>query len=931
MASFKFPENLDALWSGEGPSRPQRQKVSRGGGSARAWLIGIAGLVFLFILAAVGRGIYTEWLWFESLGFSSIYTTILATRTWLFFAGALAFLALLMANLILARRLSPAVGDTLVIGQDVVVVHRMADIGVLAIAVFFSMIFGLVTTGKWETVLRFSHATSFGISDPLLGRDVAFYVFELPLYDFLQGWGMWAIALTLIFTAAIYGLNLSFRSSAFTPAIKGHLSALGAIALFLISWNYRLSIFDLVYSDRGVIFGASYTDVHAQLVAWWILIFVAAICGLLLSINVFRRIRRLPLISVGIWLAAAILFGSIYPAVVQKFVVEPSELARERPYIEHNIRLTRLAFGLDGIEERDIPVELAPSDQDIAKNASTMNNIRLWDYRPLKDTYNQIQSIRLYYEFTGIDVDRYTVDGSYRQVLLGARELLPEKLAAQAQTWVNQRLQFTHGYGVALSPVNEVSKEGLPHLWVQDVPPIGKIDIERPEIYYGEKTNNYVIVNTRAEEFDYPKGDTNVYTRYAGGGGIKLNSFIRKLAYAWQFGDINILISGELTPGSQLLYRRNIQQRVQRLAPFLQLDHDPYLVIAEGKLFWVQDAYTISDRYPYSQRMPNRINYIRNSVKVVISAYDGSATFYLIDPEDALVNTYAAIFPALFRPIEEMPPSLRTHLRYPEDLFQIQVEMYQTYHMEDPRVFYNKEDLWTIPTETYADSEQPVEPYYVIMKLPGEEREEFLLMLPFTPTQKDNMITWLAARNDGDKYGKLIAYNFPKDKLIYGPRQIEARIDQDPTISSQLTLWSQKGSRVIRGNLLVIPIEKSVLYVEPVYLQAERGQLPELKRVIVASGDRIVMEPTLAQSLSAIYGGLPPEPPPGEPVLTIPSPPSPSPKAPLPTEMAELAQLAQEHYTRAQEYLKAGDWTGWGDELRKMEEVLNQLVELAGK
>ncbi len=493
-------------------------------------------------------------------------------------------------------------------------------------------------------------------------------------------------------------------------------------------------------------------------------------------------------------------------------------------------------------------------------------------------------------------------------------------MASQAQTWVNQRLQFTHGYGVALSPVNELSEEGLPILWVKDVPPIGKIDIQQPEIYYGEKTNNYVIVNTKTEEFDYPRGEANVYARYVGGGGIVLDSFIRRLGYAWGFGDLNILISGELTSESKLLYRRHIQQRVHQLAPFLMLDKDPYIVIADYQLFWIQDAYTISGRYPYSQPTRGGINYLRNSVKVVISAYDGSLNFYLIESEDALANTYAAIFPDLFTPIEQMPPSLRVHLRYPEDLFHIQAETYQTYHMQDPRVFYNKEDLWTIPSETYAGAEQPVEPYYVIMRLPEEEKEEFLLMLPFTPTAKDNMITWLAARNDGEMYGKLIAYYFPKDRLIYGPRQIEARIDQNPAISSQLTLWSQKGSEVIRGNLLVIPIEKSVLYVEPVYLQAERGQLPELKRVIVASGNRIAMEPTLAQSLSAIYGVLPP--------VTAPPTPSLPPEVTLPSEVAELAHLAQQHYYKAQEHLQTGDWAGWGEELRKMEEALNRLAEL---
>ena len=916
---MSFFSNLDKLWGEEKQAPPKSPGKKQGRSPITRWPIIIGALVFLFIIASIGKGIYTEWLWFDSLGFSSVYATILTTRLWLFAAGAAVFLILLLANLFLARRLSPAGGENVLIGQALVVVRRVLDLGILVAALFLSLIFGLVTSSQWETVLRFTNATSFGISEPLLGRDVAFYIFNLPLYNFAQGWLLWAIILILIFTVTVYGLNLGFRRTAFTTPIRGHLSVLGAIIFFLIAWSYRLKIFDLLYSQRGVIFGAGYTDVNAQWLAWRILIVIAAISGVMLLVSLFRRWKYSIMAPIGLWIALAIVFGSIYPAIIQRFQVEPSELAREKPYIEHNIKFTRLAFGLDRIEERDFPVEESPSEQDIARNSATMNNIRLWDYRPLKDTYNQIQSIRLYYDFIDIDVDRYTIDGSYRQVLLGARELSPEKLTAQAQTWVNRRLQYTHGYGVSMSPTNEVTEQGLPNLWVKDVPPIGMIEIERPEIYFGEKTDEYVMVNTRVEEFDYPKGDTNVYTKYTGGGGIKLNSFIRRLAFAWELGDINLLISGELTPESQLLYRRHIQQRVQHVAPFLKLDRDPYIVIDNGQLFWVQDAYTVSARYPYSQPTTGGINYIRNSVKVVTSAYDGATTFYLIDPEDAVVNTYASIFPSLFTPIAEMPESLRSHLRYPVDLFQVQVSVYQTYHMRDPRVFYNKEDLWTIPVETYADAERPVEPYYVIMRLPGEDREEFVLMLPLTPTQKDNMITWLAARSDGDRYGKLIAYNFPKDKLIYGPRQIEARIDQDPAISSQLTLWGQKGSQVIRGNLLVIPIEQSILYIEPVYLKAERGQLPELKRVIVASGDRIAMEPTLAQCLNVIYAGLPAERPSVMPPPTTTGMP------------AELAELAQEHYLKAQEHLKAGDWAGWGEELEKMAEVLNRLVELSAR
>ncbi len=916
---MSYFDELDRIWGKASSDSSQSLKSRIRRSQTRRWLIAIGALIALFIIAVIGKGIYTEWLWFDSLGFSSVYTTILTTKVWLFFVGAFLFLALLLANLFLVRRLSPSATGSSLIGQGLLFVRRAIDIVILAVATFISLIFGLVTSGHWEMVLRFAHATDFNVVEPLLERDVGFYIFRLPLYHFIQGWLVWAVILILLFTATVYILNIGFNRAGFTRWVKGHLLALGAILFFLIAWSYRLNIFDLLYSERGIIFGAGYTDAHAQLLAWRLLIATAIICGLLLIIGIFRRGRRWLFGPIVLWIGIAIVFGSIYPAIMQRFQVEPNELARERLYIRSNIQLTRLAFGLDGIEVRDFPVEFAPGEEDILQNSATIDNIRLWDYRPIKDTYNQIQSIRLYYDFTDIDVDRYQIDGRYRQVLLGARELSPEKLAAQAQTWVNRRLQFTHGYGVTMSPTNEVTEQGLPNLLIKDVPPIGNIKIDRPEIYFGEKTVDYVIVNTRIAEFDYPKGDTNVFTRYKAKRGIFLDSFLRKLAFAWELGDVNILISDELLEDSQLLYRRNIQERVNHLAPFLRLDSDPYMVIDNGQLYWIQDAYTVSDRYPYSQPTASGINYIRNSVKVVVNAYDGSTTFYLIDPEDALVNTYASMFPALFRPIDEMPGTLREHLRYPLGLFQVQASVYQTYHMTDPRVFYNKEDVWTIPVETYADAERSMEPYYVIMRLPGEEREEFVLMLPFTPTQKDNMITWLAARSDGDKYGKLIAYNFPKDKLIYGPRQIEARIDQDSAISEQFTLWGQKGSQVIRGNLLVIPIEKSILYIEPVYLKAERGQLPELRRVVVASGDSIAMKETFAESLNTIYAGLSEE----ELPVTTPTAPERSDK------LAELAKQAQEHYEKAQEYLKEADWASWGEELDKMNEALRQLVELA--
>jgi hypothetical protein len=706
--------------------------------------------------------------------------------------------------------------------------------------------------------------------------------------------------------------------------VLAHVGGLLIAILGLFAWGYRLGIWELVFSERGVVFGASYADMHAKLPAQWILLGVVLVLIGIILISLLRRKLRWPLYGIGAWIVAAIIVGAIFPSAVQRFQVQPNELVKERPYIEYNIQFTREAFALDQVEEQSFPAEKSPSPQDIAQNEATISNVRLWDHRPLKDTYNHIQSIRLYYDFHDVDVDRYTIDGKYRQVMLSARELSAEKLASQAQTWVNRRLQFTHGYGVVLSPVNEISVEGLPVLLIKDIPPVGDFNIEQPQIYFGEKTNDYVIVNTKTQEFDYPMGEKNVYGYYQGEGGVEIGSFIRRLVYAWQFGDFNILISGELTPESRVLYYRNIQERVNHVAPFLKLDSDPYLVVVDGKLFWIQDAYTTTDRYPYSEPLAGGLNYIRNSVKIVIDAYNGSMTFYITDPEDALIQTYHAIFPELFVPAEQMPQSLRVHWRYPEDMFNIQASVYQSYHMRDPRVFYNKEDLWAVPNEFYADKEQPMEPYYIIMRLPDEEKEEFLLMLPFTPVNKNNTIGWLAARCDGENYGKLLAYHFPKERLVYGPSQIENRIQQDTVITEQLALWGRGGSRVIRGNLLMIPLGKSNLYVEPVFLQAQGGGLPELKRVIVVAGEHIAMELTLESSIAAIFGtDLPP---------TEPEPPVPGePEEPVPADIAALIEEAQQHYNRAQQYLNAGNWTGYGEELDALEAVLDRLAELAGE
>jgi uncharacterized membrane protein (UPF0182 family) len=708
------------------------------------------------------------------------------------------------------------------------------------------------------------------VADPQFGLDIGFFVFALPVYRFVQGWLLTVTVLALAAAVAVYAFRIVFPQmpvslegeTALRPTaplnlivsrpMRRHLFGLGAVLLLLMAWGHWLAVYDLVYSPRGAAFGASYADIFARLPALRLQAVVALVGAGLIGAAAFRQGYRLAIAGAGLWIGVGIVAVGIYPALVDRFVVQPQEIERERPFIERTIRLTRQAYALDRIAEAPIAGEEMVTSADLAQTPGTVANIRLWDPEPLLTTYNQIQSIRLYYDFVDVDVDRYTIDGRYRQVMLAARELSPEKLLAQAQTWVNRRLQFTHGYGVAMSPVNEVTPEGLPTLLLQDVPPRGKLPVDRPEVYYGEKSPGYVIVRTRFPEFNYPKGEENVYTTYQGTTGVKLGSPVRRLLFAWRFRDVNILLSDAITPESVILYYRNITERVGRLAPFLRLDRDPYVVIADGRLYWILDAYTQTDRYPYSQPSREGFNYVRNSVKAVVDAYHGTVALYVAEPADPMIQTYARVFPGLFQPLDGLPASLRPHLRYPQDIFSTQAEMYRTFHMQDPRVFYNREDMWSLPQEISIDKPVEMTPYYVIMRLPGVATEEYVLIMPFTPPGKQNMITWLAARSDGEHYGKLLAFRYPKDKLVFGPMQIEARINQDTRISEQFTLWNQGGNRVIRGNMIVIPIGGSNLYVEPIYLQAEQGRLPEMKRVVLASGNRVVMEPTVTAALRAL-------------------------------------------------------------------------------
>jgi len=827
------------------------------------WLTIPLALIILFIILNVLKGIWTEWLWFSSLELSSVYGTILATKVATFFIAAIVFFVLLIGNILLARRLGPSASIPSLPAESIKNLRRISILVIVLGAILLSVIFGSVAQGNWETILRFQEGASFGISDPIFNKDVSFYLFNLPFQQFAQGWFFGALIIVLLATLAFYAISYSVRrlSISFSRGAKAHVSILAAAIIGIFAWRYFLDMYALVYSERGVVFGAGYTDVHAQLIALRLLVAVAIVCAIVVLVNIFRRGFRLPVYMIGVWIVLFVIVGVIYPAIVQRFQVNPSERARESEYIAYNIEFTREAFALDRIEEQQFPADEELTLEALTANPATMNNIRLWDNRPLKDTYRQKQGLRPYYDFFDIDIDRYDIDGEYRQVMLGARELYQEKLDVKAKTWVNERLVYTHGYGLALSPVTEVSGEGAPILQIKDIPPISdfdRFDIVRPEIYYGEKTDNYIIVNTQEEEFDFPMGEQNQYTRYDGEGGVSLGSFFRRLAHAWQLGDFNILISGEITSDSRILYHRNIQDRVQRVAPFLKLDSDPYLVIREdGTLVWIQDACTWSDKYPYSEPLADGTNYIRNSVKVVIDAFNGSITMYVVEPDDPVIKTYQAIYPDLFTPGEEMPADIRAHMRYPLDMFVMQAQTYLRYHMQDVQVFYGKEDLWAIPEEKYRGTAQRLEPYYIIMRLPNEEKEEFLLMLPFTPENKKNTIAWLAARSDGENYGKLLTYYLPKDKLIFGPMQIENRIEQDTAITTQFNLWGGGGSDVLRGNLLMIPVEDSFLYVEPVFLQGAAGGLPELKSVVVASGDQLAMEQTLDEAIAAAFGSEP--------------------------------------------------------------------------
>ena len=900
----------------------------------------IIPFLFLLLFNTI-IGFLTDWSWYGSLGLDSILWTRIAASLGLFAAGFVLTWIFLLANYWIVRRIEP-------LGLASTPVQQISDalgirIPAITVVVFtlFALLLGLNVAAEWSQLLLFLNQLDFGVVDPVFNRDVSFYVFTLPILQIARGW-LQAVILVSLATVVVAS-GMGWRGWRMRSGTLVHLGVLGALFLGLMALGYQIDAAQLVYSERGAVFGAGYTDVNAQLPAYNLLTGVTLIAALLLVVTASLRRGWRAIVAVLVaWVAIAFVAGALYPGFVQRFQVSPNEMSLERAFIDENIRFTRLAFDLDDIELASYDASQQLTPESLLVEPETVRNVRLWDYRPLLQTYNQVQALRQYYEFNDVDVDRYIIDGQRRQVMVAARELVADRLNTEAQTWVNRKLVYTHGYGVAMSPVERVTADGLPEFYIQDLPPNGVIDLTQPQIYFGELTNDYVIGRTNMEEFDFPQGGGNVTTRFSADTGIDM-TFWNRMLFAMRFADINIVLNQDITSESQLLWRRNILERVQALAPFLQFDQDPYIVVgADGRLYWMMDAYVTSNRFPYSEPYFDRFNYIRNSVKVVMNAYDGLPTFYIVDAAEPITAAYARIFPTLFQPMEAMPEFLLRHIRYPTDLFAVQAEMYRTYHMTSATDFYNKEDVWSWPEEVFYDELQPIDPYYVLMQLPNSDSLDYMQILPFTPANRENMVAWMAAQSDPDKYGEKLVYNFGKDSLFFGPKQIEARIDQDPVISAQLSLWNQQGSNVIRGNLLVIPIGDSLLYVEPLYLQAQNGRIPELKRVILATADRVVMAENLGLALIQLFGrdivaragladlaqAVASSTTPQEATAASEAAETPADVGGAPIE--ELIATANAQYSAAQEALRAGSWAEYGTQMDALKATLEQLVRLTG-
>lgn len=947
----------------------------------------VGALIVLFVVATILKGLYLDLLWFRSVGFGSVYTTRISVRIWLFLAGAAVSVVFLAANIVIARRVAPSADDPdfevspelkqLFEGITQPVARRIFVVGALIFLFIATLSFATSAASHWEAILLFLHSQSFGRQDPQFHKDLGFYVFKLPVYRYAADWLLALSVVALVAVVVVYLLRATlygFRIDAPRPIvrhlfsieapwkIKLHVSLLLVLILVLLVVRYFLGRYSLVYSTQGVELGAFYTDLHATLPMIYVRIVVGSIAALLVLVALFRGGLLLPTGAIGLWIVVSVVSG-IYPAIIQRLVVQPNEFAKEQTYIARNIETTRWAYGLDAIDEQQYPANQAATEAEFNADQDTLNNVRLWDPDPLRTAINQLQTIRPLFEFQDVDVDRYTIDGQYRQVMLSARELNQANLPVNAQTWVNKTLQFTHGYGFTMSPVNTAQPDGSPDFLVQNIPLQGPTSVttNKPEIYFGEVADSFIVVDGNQPEFTPVAGGGNVETRFQGSGGVGLGSLWRRALYAWEFADPNLLISGAITSNSRIIYRRNIQGRVQEIAPFLRLDGDPYLVVDTTGMYWIQDAYTATDRIPYSHDDPvTGLNYMRNSVKVVIDAYSGDVSFYAMQPDEPILKAYESIFPHLFKPAGEMPALIRDHIRYPEDLLRFQTDAYLRYHMRDARQFYQNEDLWDVPTEIFGGTDQRLRPYYVLARLPNSTKDQFMLILTFVPRNRTNAIGWLAALSDGSDYGKLVAYRFPTTESVPGPTQVERRIDSDGRVSQQLTLWNQSGSAVIRGDLLMIPIGGANVFFEPLYLAATTGgnTIPQLKRVVVVNGDTVVMEPTLAQAIQVLFGhtapsgldtsgvsppsaGASPTPtatgtpsptatPPSTASATATPPPAGTTPGALPTDVPALAAQAQDAYDRAQAALRAGDFAGYGAEIQRLKQILDQIQQVAG-
>ena len=893
----------------------------------------VVGLVLLGTIVPAAAKFYTDWLWFQELGYEAVFLRSLSAQATVGIVTGVVAFGLLAGNALLAlRALRPRPFHVSTPnGPQVVMVDpsgiRPVVLGVVALV---SLLIANHAGAQWETWLYFLNGTAFGKTDPILGRDIGFYVFTLPLLEMLQGLVYFVLFLMAIVAVAAYvfgeEIGLGVTTPVFvSPRAARHLGLLAALGLIALGFGAWLRISQMLTDTAGVVTGPTYADVHARIPALWALTGAALVGAVLAAIYALRAGRLWPIAAAGGLYVAVSIGGSVYASIIQRFVVAPNEQVQETPFIVHNIQATRAAFGLDGAVERPLSGEASLTRADLERNAATIDNVPLWNDRPLLDTFSQIQEIRTYYDFVAVDNDRYTINGEYRQIMLSARELNSRSLPSR--TWINEHLTFTHGYGLTLGPVNEVTKEGLPVLFIKDLPltATAGLEVTQPAIYFGELPNEHAFVKTKTEEFDYPRGDDNVFAEYKGTGGVPMSNMLRRLMFAIRFRSTDTFFSPNLTVDSRVMMYRNIVERVERIAPFLRYDPDPYLTISGGRLVWMQDVYTTSRRYPYSTTAGG-VNYIRNAIKVTIDAYNGTVNFHIVDPADPIAQTVAGIFPGLLKPLDAMPEDIRTRLRYPQQIFALQASMFATFHMTNPAVFYNREDQWEIPSFDVGGKPTQMHPYYTIMKLPGEGGAEYIQMLPFTPRGKDNLASWMVARSDGANYGKLVVFQFPKQTVIFGPRQVAARINQDQVISPQITLWNQQGSEVIQGTLLVIPIEESLIYIRPLYLKAAGGQIPELKRVIVAYQNNIVMDATLDAALARIFpAGAPPA---QRDIGVAESQPAPVRSGePLPgaPDVRSLAEQARSHYQRAVQAQREGNWALYGEEIKRLGEVLERM------